>query len=153
MNCHIRCFFWMTKKQECLERDQRQQVDSNQVLVKPLAWIGEDTLVKDDQNRLCSKKILMAKRAHANLYEDPFPSYLTASSLPPLESPPPPADLLSLSKYQVAFFSSENRKLPWSSLIFWRQLDMNIVVFKTHFLWTKNRVSCKGCYRTFRNQD
>ena len=46
----------------------------------------------------------MAKRAHANLYEDPFPSYLTASWLPPLESPPPPADLLSLSKYQVAFF-------------------------------------------------
>ena len=38
-------------------------------------------------------------------------------------------------------------------LIFWRQLDMDIVVFKTHFLWTKNRVSCKGCYRTFRNQD
>ena len=62
------------------------------------------------------KKILTTKKAHANLYEDPFPSYLTASSLPPLESPPPPADVLSLSKYQVAFFSSENRNISWSSI-------------------------------------
>ena len=62
----------MTKKQECLERDQRQQVDSNQVLVKPLAWIGEDTLVKDDQNGLCSK-ILTANKEHNNLYKDSFP--------------------------------------------------------------------------------
>ena len=48
-------FFLDDQKQECLEREQRQQVDSNQVLVKPLAWIGEDTLLKDNQNRLCSK--------------------------------------------------------------------------------------------------
>ena len=54
------------------------------------------------------------------------------------------------------FFSSENINISWSSIDILEPIghgQLDIVVLKTHFLWTSNRVSCKGCYRTFGNQD
>ena len=75
----------------------------------------------------------------------------------------PRCPLLNPLHHQLILYHWANIKWPFFlqkiesfhglQLIFWRQLDMDIVVCKTHFLWTNNRVSCKGCYRTFRNQD
>ena len=75
----------------------------------------------------------------------------------------PRCPLLNPLHHQLIFYHWANIKWPFFlqkiesfhglQLIFWRQLDMDIVVLKTHFLWTSNRVSCKGCYRTLGNQD
>ena len=85
---------------------------------------------------------MTTKRALANLYLSHHTWWL------------PCFPLLNPLHHQLIFYHWAN-KWPFLlqkiesfyglQLIFWRQLD--ILVLKTHLLWTSNRASCKGCYR------
>ena len=156
MNRHIRCFFLDDQKQECLERDQRQKVDSNQVLMKPLDWIWDDTLVNDDQNRLCSKKFWWQRKRTLIFMRILSPHTWRLPGCPLLNPLHHQLIFYHWANIKWPFFSSENINISWSSIDILEPIghgQLDIVVLKTHFLWTSNRVSCKGCYRTFGNQD
>ena len=70
----------------------------------------------------------------------------------------PRCPLLNPIHHQLIFYHWANIKWPFFlqkiesfhglQLIFWRQLDMDIVVCKTHFLWTNNRVSTPPAKKT-----